>query len=35
MYEEFLDELARRSGCWHALPEDVASWTLDRWHGAI
>jgi len=32
MYEEFLQEVARRSGYWHALPRDVASWTLDRWH---
>ena len=35
MYEEFLDELARRSGCWHALPADVASWTLNRWRGDL
>ena len=34
LYEEFLDELARRSGYWHALPRDVAAWTLSRWNGA-
>jgi peptidoglycan/xylan/chitin deacetylase (PgdA/CDA1 family) len=34
LYEEFLDELARRSGSWHALPRDVAAWTLSRWNGA-
>ena len=33
LYEEFLDELARRSGYWHALPRDVAAWTLARWNG--
>ena len=33
MYEEFLDELADRSGYWHASPEDVAARTLDRWKG--
>lgn len=35
MYEEFLDELARRSGYWHALPKQVASWALARWRGNV
>lgn len=33
IYEELLDEIAHRSGYWHALPKDVASWALNRWHG--
>ena len=33
LYEEFLDELARRPGHWHALPRDVAAWTRARWTG--
>lgn len=33
LYEAFLDELTRRSGFWHALPRDVAAWTLSRWSG--
>ncbi len=33
LYEEFLDELARRSGAWHALPREVAAWTRARWDG--
>ncbi|HTX68655.1 MAG TPA: hypothetical protein VMH50_05860 [Thermoleophilia bacterium] len=35
MYAEFLDEIAGRSGYWHALPRDVASWTLKRWGGDL
>jgi len=31
MYEEFLEEVTHRAGYWHALPRDVASWTLERW----
>ena len=31
MYEEFLEEVTHREGYWHALPRDVASWTLERW----
>jgi hypothetical protein len=33
LYEEFLDDLVRRAGYWHALPRDVASWTARRWNG--
>ncbi len=33
LYEEFLDELVGRPGCWHALPRDVAAWTSARWSG--
>lgn len=33
MYKEFLEEVARRSGYWHALPREVAAWTRSRWNG--
>jgi peptidoglycan/xylan/chitin deacetylase (PgdA/CDA1 family) len=33
MYKEFLAEVARRSGYWHALPREVAAWTRARWRG--
>jgi hypothetical protein len=33
MYKEFLEEVARRAGYWHALPMEVAAWTRTRWNG--
>ena len=29
-YEEFLTNMMRRSGIWHALPRDIAGWWRDR-----
>ena len=33
LYEEFLDELSRRTDVWRALPREVAAWTAARWEG--
>ena len=30
IYRQFLEHLAAQSGCWHALPHQVASWWRDR-----
>jgi hypothetical protein len=30
LYRDFLEEVRARSGCWHALPRDVARWWRRR-----